>query len=222
MPDMVMERLMDWIMDGRLHMGQKLVTEDLAKELGVSRMPVREAIKNLEKLGIAESAPYCGSRLTVLTRSDIHQIYTMRKALEPILGYYACLNSSSDQIAEAVRIQDSFEEQMRSGDLTAREIFSRNRDFHFAIYRSAAMDRVFHTVAMLWNNLAFCKMIFGQTYITSSRAAGRMMTEHRDYLGALAGREAERLRGLMLENLSRIETEMPEKLAAYLNAGQGD
>ena len=50
LPMQVLNKLMDWIMDGKLKMGEKLNTEELARQLGVSRMPIREALKSLEKM----------------------------------------------------------------------------------------------------------------------------------------------------------------------------
>ena len=215
-PELVMEQLMEWIMDGKLLMGQKLVTEDLARELGVSRMPVREAIKTLEKMGIAESVPYTGSRLVTLNRNDIEQIYIMRRALEPILGYYACLNASDAEIGEAESIQEYFEHIMETGESTAKGIFIQNRAFHFSIYRGAHMDRLFQTVCMLWDNLAFAKLIFGQNYVESRDAARHMMEEHRQFSRALAQRDAKGLQKLLDETLGRTARRLPEKLSGYL------
>ncbi len=215
-PELVMEQLMEWIMDGKLLMGQKLITEDLAQELGVSRMPVREAIKTLEKMGVAESVPYTGSRLVILDRNDIEQIYIMRRALEPILGYYSCLNASDTEIAEVGSIQEYFENVMETGESTAKEIFIQNRAFHFAMYRGAHMDRIFQTVSMLWDNLAFAKLIFGQNYVESRDDARHMMEEHRQFSRALAKRDAKRLQKLLDENLGRTARRLPEKLSGYL------
>ena len=84
LPIQVLNKLMDWIMDGKLTMGEKLNTEELARQLGVSRMPIREALKSLEKMGLAESVPYVGMRLVSLTQEDILEIYQMRQLLEPL------------------------------------------------------------------------------------------------------------------------------------------
>lgn len=79
LPMQVLNKLMDWIMDGKLKMGEKLNTEELARQLGVSRMPIREALNSLEKMGLAESIPYVGTKLVSLTQEDILQIYQMRQ-----------------------------------------------------------------------------------------------------------------------------------------------
>ena len=72
LPDLVLDKLMEWIMSGKLSMGDKLNTEELATQLGVSRMPIREALSNLEKKGLAESIPYAGTRLVTLTKEDVY------------------------------------------------------------------------------------------------------------------------------------------------------
>ena len=74
LPMQVLNKLMDWIMDGKLKMGEKLNTEELARQLGVSRMPIREALKSLEKMGLAESIPYVGVKLVSLEQEDVLQI----------------------------------------------------------------------------------------------------------------------------------------------------
>ena len=71
LPMRVLNVLMDWIMDGKLKMGDKLNTEDLARQLGVSRMPIREALNSLVRMGLAESIPYVGMRLVTLNQDDI-------------------------------------------------------------------------------------------------------------------------------------------------------
>lgn len=216
MPDLIMEQLMDWVMDGKVHMGQKLKTEELAQQLGVSRMPVREALKNLEKLGIVESIPYVGARLVQLTKDDVTQIYLMRMALEPIAGYYACKHVTDQQVEAVQQIQLRFEALMQTETASAKQIFLHNRDFHFAIYAAANLGRIYDTITMLWKNLAFCKLIYGQTYINNKEAAQRMIDEHRCYLSALRERDAERMKARLAQNLERNAVEVPEKVARYL------
>ncbi|MCR5162341.1 MAG: winged helix-turn-helix domain-containing protein, partial [Lachnospiraceae bacterium] len=71
--DRVLDMLMEMIMSGELKMGEQLKTEDLANQLGVSRMPIREALKELEKKGLAETIPYIGTKLVKLTGEDVRQ-----------------------------------------------------------------------------------------------------------------------------------------------------
>ena len=62
LPDLVLDKLMEWIMDGKLMMGDKLNTEELASQFGVSRMPIREALSNLEKKRTCGVHTLCGNQ----------------------------------------------------------------------------------------------------------------------------------------------------------------
>lgn len=99
-PMQVLNKLMDWIMDGKLKMGEKLNTEELARQLGVSRMPIREALNRLEKMGLAESVPYVGMKLVSLTQDDLLQIYQMRQLLEPLAAGRACEKITEEDVQE--------------------------------------------------------------------------------------------------------------------------
>ncbi|WP_312642476.1 GntR family transcriptional regulator [Hydrogenoanaerobacterium sp.] len=217
LPDLVMEQLMDWIMDGKIHMGQKLNTEELAQQLGVSRMPVREALKNLEKLGIAESVPYAGARVVKLTKSDVRQIYIMRKALEPVAGFYACQNITDQQIAEVEEIQNRFEQVMSVEKPSAKQIYIHNREFHFAIYNISGLDRLCEMIKMLWDNLAFYKLIYGLTYVDDKVEASRMISEHRGYIDALRVKKPEELQKRLTVSLERHEVDVPYKVSSYID-----
>ena len=103
--NLVLEQLMDWIMDGKLRMGEKLNPDELATKLGVSKMPIREALNTLERMGLAESIPYMGTRLVQLTKEDVSEIYIIRKALEPLAAQEACKKINADTISELEQIQ---------------------------------------------------------------------------------------------------------------------
>jgi DNA-binding GntR family transcriptional regulator len=107
--DRVLEQIMAWVVDGTIRMGEKLNTNDLSQKLNVSSMPIREAIKELETKGLVESIPYVGSRLITLTKDDIREIYIMRKALEPLAGYYACVNATAEAVDNVTLILQEYE-----------------------------------------------------------------------------------------------------------------
>jgi len=214
--EQVLEKLMDWIMDGKIHMGQKLVTDDIAQMLGVSRMPVREAIKSLEKMGIVESIPYAGTRVVSLTKSDVHEIYIMRRALEPIAAYYACLKINDDQIAEIEEIQKRFEEEMKKEKPGAKQIYLLNREFHFALYGICGLNRICAAIKTLWDNLAFYKLIYGLTYVNDKVSNHNKIMEHREYIQALRDRDADRLKRLLDKNLERHDYDVASKVSSYV------
>lgn len=206
LPMQVLNKLMDWIMDGKLKMGEKLNTEELARQLGVSRMPIREALKSLEKMGLAESIPYVGVKLVSLEQEDVLQIYLMRQLLEPLAAGEACKKITEEQIHELEEIHKEYVPIVEADEIDAKKLYLQNRKFHFAIYSISEMDRVCAMIESLWDTLSFFKLIYGRDVIKNTNGAKNMIAEHQGYIDALKGRDAERLKKSLYDTLGvRIE-----------------
>lgn len=217
LPDLVLDKLMDWIMDGKLHMGEKLNTEEIANQLGVSRMPIREALSNLEKKGLAESIPYAGSRLIKLTQDDVKQIYIARKALEPITASYACQNVTNTHIELLEKINDQYSKLVRQDEVHGKEVYMLNRYYHFTIYSMSKMDRLCTMIESLWDSLCFFKLIYGQKFISDRDSREKMISEHDSYLEALKNKDSELLYGLLCDSLDKRIRDIPYEASAYFN-----
>lgn len=202
LPMQVLNKLMDWIMDGKLKMGEKLNTEELAKQLGVSRMPIREALSSLEKMGLAESIPYVGTRLVTLNQEDILQIYMMRQMLEPMAAANACMKITEEEIAALGELHQEYVRIVKAPELNAKSVHLQNRKFHFAIYELSGMNRVCSVIESLWDTLSFFKLIYGREFIKNSEDTEKMIAEHQGYLDALKQRDAEALKESLYENLN--------------------
>lgn len=206
LPMQVLNKLMDWIMDGKLKMGEKLNTEELARQLGVSRMPIREALKSLEKMGLAESIPYVGVKLVSLEQEDVLQIYLMRQLLEPLAAGEACKKITEEQIHELEEIHKEYVPIVEADEIDAKKLYLQNRKFHFAIYSISEMDRVCAMIESLWDTLSFFKLIYGRDEIKNTNGAKNMIAEHQGYIDALKDRDAERLKKSLYDTLGvRIE-----------------
>ena len=206
LPMQVLNKLMDWIMDGKLKMGEKLNTEELARQLGVSRMPIREALKSLEKMGLAESIPYVGVKLVSLEQEDVLQIYLMRQLLEPLAAGEACKKITEEQIHELEEIHKEYFPIVEADEIDAKKLYLQNRKFHFAIYSISEMDRVCAMIESLWDTLSFFKLIYGRDVIKNTNGAKNMIAEHQGYIDALKDRDAERLKKSLYDTLGvRIE-----------------
>ena len=206
LPMQVLNKLMDWIMDGKLKMGEKLNTEELARQLGVSRMPIREALKSLEKMGLAESIPYVGVKLVSLEQEDVLQIYLMRQLLEPLAAGEACKKITEEQIHELEEIHKEYIPIVEADEIDAKKLYLQNRKFHFAIYSISEMDRVCAMIESLWDTLSFFKLIYGRDVIQNTNGAKNMIAEHQGYIDALKNRDAERLKKSLYDTLGvRIE-----------------
>ena len=206
LPMQVLNKLMDWIMDGKLKMGEKLNTEELARQLGVSRMPIREALKSLEKMGLAESIPYVGVKLVSLEQEDVLQIYLMRQLLEPLAAGEASKKITEEQIHEQEEIHKEYVPIVEADEIDAKKLYLQNRKFHFAIYSISEMDRVCAMIESLWDTLSFFKLIYGRDVIKNTNGAKNMIAEHQGYIDALKDRDAERLKKSLYDTLGvRIE-----------------
>ena len=206
LPMQVLNTLMDWIMDGKLKMGEKLNTEEIARQLGVSRMPIREALKSLEKMGLAESIPYVGVKLVSLEQEDVLQIYLMRQLLEPLAAGEACKKITEEQIHELEEIHKEYVPIVEADEIDAKKLYLQNRKFHFAIYSISEMDRVCAMIESLWDTLSFFKLIYGRDVIKNTNGAKNMIAEHQGYIDALKDRDAERLKKSLYDTLGvRIE-----------------
>lgn len=201
LPMQVLNKLMDWIMDGKLKMGEKLNTEELARQLGVSRMPIREALKSLEKMGLAESIPYVGVKLVSLEQEDVLQIYLMRQLLEPLAAGEACKKITEEQIHELEEIHKEYILIVEADEIDAKKLYLQNRKFHFAIYSISEMDRVCAMIESLWDTLSFFKLIYGRDVIKNTNGAKNMIAEHQGYIDALKDRDAERLKKSLYDTL---------------------
>lgn len=212
MPELIKEQLMDWIMDGTIVMGDKLNAEDLASRLGVSRMPVREALRMMEKSGIVHSIPYVGTRVAELQITDIVQIYLMRKALEPLAGYYACKNFGEDKLGRIEFIQYQLESEINQENPNAKRIFMLNREFHFEIYKLSNMPHLINMIATLWDNLAFYKLIYGRRYAKDKDSAIGMLNEHWNYVNRLKNRDADGLKNLIRDSMQKHVLELKDQV----------
>lgn len=206
LPTQVLNKLMDWIMDGTLKMGEKLNTEELARQLKVSRMPIREALKSLEKKGLAESVPYVGTRLITLTQDDILQVYLMRRMLEPLVAAQSCAKTEKEDIEELEKIHEEYVRALLAEELDAKKVYLLNRKFHFTIYSISEMNMICHTIESLWDTLSFFKLIYGRELVNNREKADKMIVEHQSYIDYLKAGDEEALKKSLEKNLDgRIE-----------------
>lgn len=199
--DQVLKCLMDWIMDGTLQMGDKLRTEQISAELGVSRMPVREALTTLERKGIAVSEPYVGMRLVNLKMEEIAEIYRLRQLLESEAVYYACKNITPQELEHIKKLHQEYQEILMMPVLNAKSIHLKNREFHFAIYQASAMRRTCEMIESLWDILSFFKMLYGETLLETPEGKRKMLAEHQSYIDYLEKGEAEKFRSATRRNI---------------------
>ncbi|MHB1467548.1 MAG: GntR family transcriptional regulator [Solirubrobacteraceae bacterium] len=136
------------ILTGRLKPGERLVPEELAEALGMSKMPVREAVRWLESIGLAESAAYRGARVTELSAKDLRDVYQARLAVEPRAVRHAAEEFGRDDVREA---SDRLRKLNALGDDESPESWAAHRAFHFLFFERADSAWLLRMIKLLWD-----------------------------------------------------------------------
>ena len=116
--EIVLERLRDIIISQELHPGDRLIENDIAEKMGVSRTPVREAFRQLENEGLAENIPRRGTIVRGLSKKSVMEIYEIKEVLEGLAVRLACINISEEQLAELKDVLKSMQQCMNDIDPT--------------------------------------------------------------------------------------------------------
>lgn len=154
--DQVRERLLEGILSGRYAPDSRIVETQVARELGTSQAPVREALRGLEALGVVEITPFRGARVRRPTRRDLLDAYAVRSALEALGARLAVPRMSDADVVELEGYVDDMQRAARAGD--GHRVAEADARFHgriVAIADNATLDKV-------WRSLE----PFLRTYIT--------------------------------------------------------
>jgi DNA-binding GntR family transcriptional regulator len=114
--DQVKERLLEAILDGSYPPDSRIVETAVAKELGTSQAPVREALRGLEALGIVEIAPFRGARVRRLDPQELLEAYVVRSAIEVLGARLAMPRLTADDVAGLVAIGEALQRAADDGD----------------------------------------------------------------------------------------------------------
>jgi DNA-binding GntR family transcriptional regulator len=183
--DWVEEQLREAILSGEFDPGTWLRQQQLADELGVSQMPVREALKELVAQGLAEHIPYRGVRVIEFSIDDVADLYTHRSFLEGLTARAAAESITPEMVAELEDLQDQMEAHLAPEDLDVyREL---NRRFHDVIFAASRRPYLIRALRQLWE--AFPTMLWSKFPTVASCAFPERdendCQEHRAILAAL-------------------------------------
>jgi len=157
----VYEALCDSILAGQFVPGVSVTLRGLAEQLGVSPMPVREAIRRLvaeRALQVLSNRRVC---VTLMTRTRLQELNYARLSLEPELALQAVSNITKRDIKNLILIDEALNDSLRSGDVDA--YIRCNRSFHFGIYERADSPVLCPLVRSLWLQFApFTRIVFGR------------------------------------------------------------
>jgi len=177
--DVVFQTLRKAILTGELKPGERLMEIHLAEQLGVSRTPIREAIRKLELEGLVTNLPRRGAQVAEISEKGLRDVLEVRRSLDTFCAELACERITEEEKEALVRACEKFEEAVKEGDATL--IAKADVDFHDIIIQATGNERL---VAML-NNLAEQMYRFRFEYIKDESQHGRLIKEHRALLDAI-------------------------------------
>ena len=150
MAEAALERLREAIIMGELTPGTPLRLEDLARRLGMSISPIREALRQLEALGLAEHLPHHGAKVMRLDVEELRELFSIRLALEGMAVRRAAeIFTTSDGDAARSHL-DAYDEARRRGDI--RAAVRAHGAFHFALYEAARSAWLRRLIRPAWDS----------------------------------------------------------------------
>ena len=150
MAEAALERLREAIIMGELTPGTPLRLEDLARRLGMSISPIREAVRQLEALGLAEHVPHHGAKVMRLDVEELRELFSIRLALEGMaVRRAAALFEASDEDAARTHLT-AYEEARHRGDV--RAAVRAHGAFHFALYEASRSAWLVRLIRPAWDS----------------------------------------------------------------------
>ena len=184
--DEVFNTLRERILKGVYKPGERLMEIHLADQLGVSRTPIREAIRMLELEGLVKMVPRKGAQVAKISKEDLQDVLEVRKALDTLSVKLACERITEDEIKLLNNAEREFEKALASKDV--REIAEADVAFHDVIHSATKNGRLKSMIS----NLAERIYRYRFEYIKQQSDGGKMlMLEHREIMRCIESRDAE-------------------------------
>ncbi len=191
--ELAYQALRQAIMRGELEPGTRVVIDDVAVRLGVSIIPVREALQRLERERLVEIRPHAGAVVTALSKDDVAEVFALMEGLEAAAAGPAVARASDQDIAALAALLDGIEAARKRRD--HERWLERNAAFHLELCRLAGMPLLSEFAARVFDRWERLRRHF---FSDAAEGTARADHEHRDILAALRARD-----GLALERLLR-------------------
>jgi len=197
----VADHLRRAILGGTIAPGERVRQEDIAQQLGASRLPVREALQMLAAEGLVEHEPNKGARVPWLSMHEVDVMYKMREQLEPLaLGESLPFLTPGDLLR-----LDEIQDEIETG-VDVETFLALDREFHLRTYSACAIDQLTTTVTRLWNSTQYYRRAFMQ--LTGPSRRWVVNAEHRLLIDAVARRDEVDAGRLLAGHIRRTRIEL--------------
>ena len=197
--DRVFARLQDDIVRGQIPPGSKVSETELAARYGVSRGPLREAIRRLESRKLLEREVHVGTRVASLSFDDLIEIYHVREALEGMAARLAAECMSDDEVKGLFGVLSQHEQQQDLREDTAYFQREGDLDFHYRIIQGSHNATLSQ---LLIGELYHLVRMYRYQFSTVANRPQKALNEHRRIVEAIEARDAEMAELLMRRHIS--------------------
>ena len=199
--DVVFNTLRQAILRGELKPGERLMEIQLANKLGVSRTPIREAIRKLELEGLVLMIPRKGAEVAEITEKSLRDVLEVRRALEELAVQLACEKITKEEICELERVAKEFQQVVNSSDIT--EIAEVDVCFHDIIYTATDNQKLIQ----LLNNLREQMYRYRVEYLKRDGVFPQLIAEHEAIIRHIENNEKEKATEVMCRHIdNQVET----------------
>ncbi len=194
---MVQERVRQAILDGLLEAGSRIDQNQLAVDLNVSLVPVREALKKLEGEGFVQIVPRRGAFVTTASVEDMEDLYFTRQILEGQAAYHAAPRMTAEQIDKLENLMSRMDVALNHHDFDS---FMRlNREFHFVIYDASGSRYLSNIIASLWE----LSERYRYRYMFIKDQGASIQREHQAITQACRAHDSKLLRDAILHHMQQ-------------------
>ena len=202
--DVVFQTLRSAILKGELKPGERLMELQLADKLGVSRTPIREAIRMLEQEGLAITIPRKGAEVAKMTIKDMEDVLQIRGGLEELAARVSCSKITDQELRELRIAMIEFDEQTKEDNVV--ELAKADVVFHDIIYKAADNPKLL----LLLNNLREQMYRYRTEYLKEKDRHEQLIREHHEIVKALEERNEERVAKIVKQHLRNQERAVKE------------
>lgn len=193
--DVIFNTLRDAIVTGDLKPGERLMEVELAEQMGVSRTPVREAIRRLETEGLVTMTPRKGTHVAELTTKDIIDVLEVRAALDGLATELAAMNVRPEHLRQLENIHKQYVAALQKENLAMA--IKKDVEFHDAIYNASGNSKLMNVAGNLREQIYRFRVL----YMKDFSNAADVLEEHQNILNALSDKNREKAAILAKEHI---------------------
>lgn len=210
-PQAAFEQLRSWILAGSLPPGQRLQVRDLAQGMGLSTMPVREALIRLEEAGLITQEPYKGAVVARLSLEDLHDYYNLRLIIEPPSLQMGVEHITPERLTRLHSTMTALKEALDAGDLAT--LLDRDEQILLLIHGAVANRQLLRVIKSTWLRVRPYKLLF--TTIAQADAGDYIVAENSHFVELAEAGDGPGAHALMVHSLSNAKIRLADLLRSH-------